>query len=199
MQTNHRPARPHRRGLAPLAAAALALAALVAPVGRSSAEPPAPTIPASVFTDTPAKDAKGVTETMRTAKKGERVVVEATLGGRAEPFVRSRAVFVVADRALKACGETGDHGCKTPWDYCCEPAERKKTGLATIEIADKDGRILKVSAQGAGGLEPLVRLVVEGTVREIDAKGLLVIRAERIHVVPADKPEDRASPAPGGR
>ena len=155
------------------------------------AEPPAaPTIPPSIFTKTPGKDPKGVTATMRGARKGDRVVVEAKIGGRVEPFVGNRSVFVIADLALKSCDETEDDGCRTPWDYCCVPAEAKKTGLATVEIVGDYGKPIRTGAEGVGGLEPLARIVVEGTVRAVDPKGQLVLRAERIHVVPAKKAEE---------
>lgn len=181
----------------PIAALLLAGAAdpasptIATPRAFADAEPPAaPAIPPSIFTKTPGKDPKGVTATMRGAKKGDRVVVEAKIGGRVEPFVGNRSVFVIADLALKSCDESGDDGCRTPWDYCCVPAEDKKTGLATVEIVGDDGKPIRTGAEGVGGLEPLARIVVEGTVRAVDPKGQLVLRAERIHVVPAKKAEE---------
>jgi hypothetical protein len=187
------PLLPRTLPIALLLLATATIAATPLPTGSRAperVEPPAsPTIPPEIFTKTAGKDPKGVTATMRSAKKGDRVVVEAKIGGRVEPFVGNRAVFVIADLSLKSCDQTDDDACRFPWDYCCVPAEDKKTGLATVEIVGDDGKPIRTGAKGAGGLEPLARIVVEGTVRAVDPEGQLVLRAERIHVVPKKKSE----------
>lgn len=154
--------------------------------------PPAPAadtpkIPDAVFVvekpkDSKGQDAKGVAEARKTAKKGDTVVIAAKIGGRAEPFVKNRAMFMVADRSLKSCDQTPDDPCKTPWDYCCEPPESKKVNMMTVQFVGDDGKPLKVGARSTGGLEPLALIVFEGTVAEIDDKGTFVVNAKKVFV-----------------
>ena len=162
---------------------ALALAApllfAAAPPQKPPAAPP-PKIPAEIFVDEAPEDAKCVAEVKKSAKKGDEVVIAAKIGGRAEPFIRNRAMFLVADRCLRSCDEIPGDTCVKPWDYCCEPAESLKANTATILIAGPDGKPLKCPAQGVAGLEPLA---------------LVVIEARRIHVEPK-KPKAAPAAAP---
>jgi hypothetical protein len=140
-----------------------------------------------VFVAEAPKDAKEVAAVKKSAKKGDTVVVKAKVGGRAEPFVKNRAIFMVADRSLKSCDEVPGDTCPRPWDYCCESSESKKANMATVQFTGADGKPLKVGAQAAGGLEPLRLVVIEGVVSEVDDKGTFVIDARKVFVEPAKK------------
>ena len=166
--------------------ALVSLVLLVAPPAPPAAD--APKIPATVFVTEAPKDAKDVAALKKTAKKGDTVVVKAKVGGRAEPFVKNRAIFMVADRSLKSCDENPGDTCPKPWDYCCETPESKKANMATVQFVDADGKPIKAGAQSAGGLEPLALVVVEGVVREVDDKGTFVIDAKKVFVEPKKKP-----------
>ena len=175
--------------LTALLSPALALACSLAFMAAPPATPPKeePKIPASVFVTEAPKDAKDVAALKKSAKKGDTIVLRAKVGGRAEPFAKNRALFTVADRALKSCDEIPGDTCPRPWDYCCESAESKKANLATVQFTGVDGKPLKVGAQSAGGLEPLALIVVEGVVSEIDDKGTFVIDAKKVYVEPVKK------------
>ncbi|MFO0826971.1 MAG: hypothetical protein U0572_02390 [Phycisphaerales bacterium] len=173
-----------------LAAILLALTFLADPPQPTT--PPAPTpptappsadaIPSSIFLKEKPKDAKPVRDSKSAAKPGDKVTVVGRIGGRKEPFVKNRAVFLIVDPSLKSCADDGDDHCKTPWDYCCEPADNLKKCLATVQIADKAGKPFKVSADGAGGLKPLKKVTVVGVVRELSKDGAYVIDAQGIFV-----------------
>ena len=159
------------------------LAILLAPPATPATPPAdAPRIPDAVFVTEKPKDAKCVSEVRKTAKKGDTVVIAAKVGGRAEPFVKNRAVFMVADRCLKSCDQTPDDPCKTPWDYCCESPESKKVNMMTVQIVGDDGKPIKAGARSVHALEPLALIVFEGTVADIDDKGTFVVNARRIFV-----------------
>lgn len=162
---------------------------LAPPATTAPATPPAdaPKIPPAVFVTEAPKEAKDVAAVKKSAKKGDTVVVKAKVGGRAEPFVKNRAIFMVADRSLKSCDEIPGDTCAKPWDYCCESSESKKANMATIQFVGADGKPLKVGAQAAGGLEPLRLVVIEGVVSEVDDKGSFVIDARKVFVEPAKK------------
>lgn len=158
---------------------------LVNPPATPPAEPPK--IPTTAFVSEAPKDAKDVSALKKTAKRGDTIVMKAVVGGRSEPFVKNRAIFMVADRSLKACNQIPGDTCSKPWDYCCESPESKKANLATVQFTGADGKPLKVGAQTVGGLEPLKLVVIEGVVSEIDDKGTFVIDAKKVFVEPVKK------------
>lgn len=165
----------------------VSLVLLVAPPAPPASD--APKIPATVFVQEAPKDAKDVAALKKTAKKGDTVVMKAKVGGRAEPFVKNRAIFMVADRALKSCDEIPGDTCPKPWDYCCETPESKKANMATVQFVGADGKPIKTGAQSAGGLEPLALVVVEGVVSEIDDKGTFVVDARKVFVESKKEPK----------
>jgi hypothetical protein len=116
------------------------------------------------------------------AKQGEEVTIVGRIGGTRNPFVADAAVFTIVDPSLKACGESGDDHCKTPWDYCCEDREAMKRGMATIEFADAQGVPLGFPVRGASGLDPLATVAVTGVVVEKNDAGLMVVRATKVVV-----------------
>jgi hypothetical protein len=133
------------------------------------------------------KDAKDIKETKASAqkgdiKKGDTVTLQGRIGGRAEPFVKGRAIFILADGRLVACNEKPGDACKSPWDFCCETQESLKANTATIQVTGTDGKPLKIAAENAGGLKKLAKIVVVGTVSEVTKEGAFVINATKIFV-----------------
>lgn len=127
--------------------------------------------------------AKPLPEVKKSAQKGDTVVFTARIGGRHEPFVKSRAVMVVIDPAIPSCSDMGeDDHCPTPWDYCCEAPEAITAGTATVQFVGADGKPLPVELQGQGGLAPLATITVTGVVAEKDDSGLFIVNATGIHV-----------------
>jgi len=162
-----------------------ALVALLLPILQTTPPKPptdAPRIPDSVFVDAEPADAKCVSVAKKDAKKGDTVVIQAKIGGRAEPFVKNRAIVIIADRCMKSCDQIPGDTCAKPWDYCCEPPESLKANTMTLQFTGEDGKVLKTSAQGVHGLEPLALVVIEGVVTEKDDKGTFVVRAKRVYV-----------------
>jgi hypothetical protein len=126
-------------------------------------------------------DATSLSEAKTSASVGDRVVFEARIGGRGEPFTEGAAVFLVADRAIPTCEELHGDGCPTPWDYCCEPKDNLLRNMATVQIVDDAGRPLRGAIKGLSGLDPMASIVVVGTVRQseevvfiVDASGIYV-------------------------
>lgn len=173
-----------------------ALVALLLPLLQTTPPKPpsdAPRIPDSVFVDVEPADAKCVSVVKKDAKKGDTVVIQAKIGGRAEPFVKNRAIVIVADRCIKSCDQIPGDTCTKPWDYCCEPPESLKANTMTLQFTGEDGKVLKTGAQGVHGLEPLALVVIEGVVTEKDDKGTFVVRAKRVYV---EKPADDEGASP---
>ncbi|MBT4767179.1 MAG: hypothetical protein HOO04_02335 [Phycisphaerae bacterium] len=173
-------------------ALALTLTGLVAceektPPGATPATPvsaeAAPSTAPQLFTTTRPANAANLASIKTTAQTGDTVTFLARVGGKRKTFIDGVAVFVVADPDLTSCELMGeeDH-CRIPWDYCCEDNDALTAGLATIRLVDKDGAVLKTSAEGQGGLEPLKFIVVEGIVSDRNDDGLFVVDAGSIWV-----------------
>lgn len=152
---------------------------------------PAAKVPESLFLKAAPPGARGVRAVKADAAADGEVVIHGRIGGRAEPFVAGAAMFVLADMDLPACGEGNpDDGCKTPWDYCCEPAERILGGTATIQVVGADGRPVAQGLRGVGGLEPLREVTVVGRVSQRTLDGVLVVSAHGFFVKPVE-PDSR--------
>lgn len=152
--------------------------------GTDASKAPIAALPPDLFASTPPEGARPVAAVKAEPPAGGEVVVEGRIGGRAEPFVKSAAVFVLADSSMKACNELHGDSCTTPWDYCCEPRESLAAKTATIQVVDSAGKPLAVDLQGKNGLEPLARVVIAGRVQQGGDPGALVINAQRIYVEP---------------
>ena len=146
-------------------------------------------IPASYFASERPAGSVMLTDVKANAKVGDQVIVEARVGGRAEPFVDGIAMFIAADPRLVSCDQKGDY-CTVPHDYCCENPDAMKAGTATIQMVDTDGNPFPVRAEGQGGIQPLKTVVITGVISEKDEGGTLVIDGTNMWVgtIPAAPP-----------
>jgi hypothetical protein len=139
-------------------------------------------LPATLFVEAVPAEAVELAAAKTTAKAGDTVVVHGRIGGSRDPFIEDRAIFTLADMSMKTCSERHGDGCKTPWDYCCEPSEAVVANTATVQVVDAQGKVLKAGLNGAGGLKPMVEVVVKGRVSQKPDDKILVIDAAVIYV-----------------
>jgi len=159
------------------------------PPGTPAATPPSAAspgaahslLPDTLFVTVEPTAAREVGEVKADAAAEGAVVLRGRIGGRVEPFVKDRAIFMLADYRMPTCRDKHGDGCPTPWDYCCEPKDELLAKTATIQIVGPDGQPLKLGLQGQHGLEPMAEIVVSGRVASRDG-GTLLINAERIFV-----------------
>lgn len=135
-------------------------------------ESPAPSIPASIWSDTPLTGAEDVKEARERHKDGDEVVLRGTLQDFGE-----LATFKLVEDSLPDCGETGD-GCKEPWDYCCcDPATLAQL---TVNVEFLDGESpASWTLRGAHGLDHLTEVTVAGKLR-FDEVGNMRLEATRL-------------------
>ena len=127
-----------------------------------------------------------VSAAVPSAKAGEEIVVQGRLLGAEKVFVENRAAFVLGDSTkLTACSDKAGDTCPTPWDACCDAKEVIRTAVATIQVVDGKGTVLKESVKGLGGLTELSNVVIKGTVATASGNGVLIVNATGIFVVPA--------------
>ncbi|UCG33811.1 MAG: hypothetical protein JSU68_04080 [Phycisphaerales bacterium] len=141
-------------------------------------------LPPGLFLERAPQDARELEEVKDNAAVGDRVVLRGRIGGRVEPFVDGRAMFMLADGRMPTCNERHGDGCRTPWDYCCEPKADLLARTATIQLADASGRPLKRTVKGVEGLVPTAEIVVTGKVSQRDDGDVMVVDASGIYVVP---------------
>jgi len=137
-------------------------------------------IPDGIWLASVPADAKAVAEVKKSAAAGQEVVLTGRIGGRKDPFVSGRAMFMLSDRSIPACNEKHNDGCPTPWDYCCEPKETVLGGTLTVQIVGADGKPLKTGLEGARGLRPMAEVVVRG--KAVGTGSEMVIEATGIYV-----------------
>ena len=153
----------------------------------STTVPKAPAAPSAelskVLATAPAGESKAIHVVRTTVKPGDEITLTGRIMGSKKPFVEGRAAFMVGDpELLTACNEMPGEECKTPWDACCDSAEEKKTGTATIQIAGADGKVLSEGLEGVGGLQNLATVVVSGKVAPGSSADALIVNATALQV-----------------
>jgi len=139
-------------------------------------------LPETLFLSQVPTGIQSISQLKENVEPGDEVVIKAIIGGRKNAFVANRAVMTVIDATLDNACVGGDDHCKTPWDYCCTPAEQLFAQMATIQINGTDASPLKVDLSNIDQLKPLNTLVIKGTVGPRPDKSTLVINATGIFV-----------------
>jgi len=152
---------------------------------ETTAAAPPPSGPSAalsaVLAASPTGESKPIHLIRATAKPGDEITVSGKIMGNEKPFVDGRSAFILGDPAvLTPCNEDPADKCTTPWDNCCDSPEDKKRGIATIQITGADGRVLKESVEGVGGLTNLATVTVSGKVAEGSSADVLIINAQAI-------------------
>jgi hypothetical protein len=115
---------------------------------------------------------------------GDEVVLTGLVMGVPHPFVEGRGVFVLGDEeTVSPCDAMGDDDhCETPWDACCDPADVRLAGTATIQVPGADGKPLRAGLKGVNGLAELSRVTLTGTVAANSTPEAFIVNASAIHI-----------------
>jgi hypothetical protein len=135
----------------------------------------------TVLKTAPKGEAKPIKDVKATARPGDEVTLTGRIMGNVKPFVEGRAAFIVADSSIiTACSDKPGDECETPWDACCDSPEDKKKAIATIQIVNAEGRVLKQGVEGTGGLANLATVNVSGQVADGSGGDVLIVNANAI-------------------
>ena len=141
-----------------------------------------------IILSTPPAGAIDVHSAIGHAMPGDRITLKGKLLGAEKIFVENRAAFVIGDPGmLTVCSDKPGDTCTTPWDACCDASEIKAAAMATIQIVDNTGAVLRGNLKGVGGLKELSTVVVTGKVAPGSGKNALVVNATGIFVEPVAK------------
>ncbi|CAN5638667.1 hypothetical protein BH09PLA1_BH09PLA1_08820 [soil metagenome] len=167
--------------------AGLMLAAVVVIGCKKEASTPAAateSLPADLFTATPPPGAIDVIAARQTAQDGQPIVIKGRIAGSKEPLADNRAIMTIADLSLPTCDTIPGDTCPTPWDICCEPTSEIAAKLVSVQVVSADGRPVKASLRGAGGIAPMKQVVIAGTVKLLPGSDVPVLEAKEIYVTP---------------
>lgn len=156
-----------------------------APPAESAASAPDAPTPQAFVDTAPAGEAVPIPEARTRFASGDAVVLDGRVMGVRKPFVEGRAVFVLGDDAtITSCDEMDEDHCRSPWDACCDPAEIRAAGTATIQLVDADGAVLPQGLKGVNGLQELARVTVKGAVAPGATEQAFVVNADALYVHP---------------
>ena len=173
---------PLRHVLTALAAAALLTLTACSGGGDQGEGASGVPLPDAIFLSEAPEGAQTIASLKTTAKEGDEVVVRVVVGGTEHPVVAGRASAAIIDAGVEnPCLGEDDH-CPIPWDYCCTPQENRTANLATLQVTDAAGKVLR--ADLAPRIEPLTILVVKGTVGARPDEQVLTINAQGIYIEP---------------
>jgi hypothetical protein len=154
-------------------------AVLVACMEGQGVDAFAAALPDGLFVKSVPENALGVKDAKQNTRQGQTVVLRGKVGGRAVPFAKGSAIFLMVDPSLPPSQDA----CGTPWDYCSLPPQVLMENLATIQVMGSDGKPVRADIQNLNGLEPLAEVIVKGTVAKRELNVFLV-NADQIYVKP---------------
>jgi len=113
------------------------------------------------------------------------VVIE----GRVHDLTKGFAVAKLMDTKLEYCGQVNkEDGCKTPWDYCCDPAEERVANSLLVEVRDPTGTPLAAEALPSPRLCDLVK--VRGELIKDEHGNLVLVANGWFQVERPEMPDD---------
>lgn len=133
------------------------------------------------------QESLGEAITVKTAREqnepGNILILEGFVGGREDPFVEGRAIFVLGDDSLETCDKVPGDECPTPWDACCEDPKNIQASIITIQVVDENNAVLKGTLKGAGGIKAGSRLKIKGQVDKNSSPEAMIFNAQTIKLL----------------
>ncbi|MHC4871575.1 MAG: hypothetical protein ACYTFY_07000 [Planctomycetota bacterium] len=105
-----------------------------------------------------------------TAKTGDKVLLVGTIGGRSTPFVKNRAMFILSGKGAAVLAD------------CCPSKAKLSDKVATVQVVDKNGKVIPTSLEGYRGLLPGTTVTVSGTVEQ-NKEGVFLINATALAIL----------------
>lgn len=166
--------------IALLILATLSLVACGGEDARTSNSTTGSSLPDTLFLSEAPDGVQSIASLKASAKEGDEVTVRAIIGGGMDPIVSGRASAMMMDASVNnPCTSEDDH-CTTPWDYCCTPQEVITENIATLQVLDDAGKVLK--ADLGTRIQPMTTLIVKGIVGPRPDDKVLAINALAIYI-----------------
>ena len=135
-----------------------------------------------LLSDAPA-DALSVTAARKAPKPGTEITIDRDIIGKVDVFVDNRAMLTIGDpTTITSCNRMPGDACATPWDVCCDDPNVIKASIATVQVLDADGKLIKTGLKGLGCMKELSSVIIKGIVAEDSSPDNLLITATGIHI-----------------
>lgn len=139
-------------------------------------------LPDTIMLSTKPAESIAISEAKKRVASGGAVTIFGQVGGVVAPFVDKRATMVIADHTkMKACGVTCK-GCKTPWDFCCEPPEVRQKHTVTVQFVDQNGKVVRQGLENFHGIKKNSKVIVTGKYAPNSTSDFVIINAEKIYL-----------------
>lgn len=136
------------------------------------------TLPTNLFAKNKLENAISVSKA-RSLKPGSEVKVFGQIMGNRSPFVEERASFILGDpQKIKPC----DDKCDAPWDCCCDDKKTIAASVLSIQVLNKDSRVINTALKGQNGLKELSKVIVKGKIAPGSSDQFMIINADEIYV-----------------
>jgi len=140
-------------------------------------------LPADFISQQTLGEAISVLEARKRNEANQLLVIQGFIGGMVEPFIQSRALFVLGDESIKTCDKIKGDQCPTPWDACCEDRKKLIDGSVTVRVLDDQGQMLQGTLKNVMGIEAGKIIKVECIVDSQSMPSSMVVNAKRIELL----------------
>jgi len=119
------------------------------------------------------------------AKASDTVSFTGEVIGSDPVFLDGRAIMIVGDpKKITACNKIPGDSCERPWDVCCDDPDVITASIVTVQVVDEEGKLVKKTLRGVGGVKELSTVTVTGEVAEGSNDSNMLINAAGIFVHP---------------
>jgi hypothetical protein len=116
-------------------------------------------------------------------KAGETVTFTGQVIGSKEVLSDGLAVMIMGDPTMMTtCDKSGDDGCQTPWDVCCDDLDKVRNNIITVLVLDESGNPIKAGLRGLSGIKEMSDLTITGEIDKSSNENNMNINATGIFV-----------------
>lgn len=139
----------------------------------------------SLMLSTAPEKAQTIAQVRQSVEVGKSITLSGKVIGHNTPFIDGMAMMVIGDPdKLTSCDLKHGDRCSTPWDVCCDDPEDIKNNIATIQVLDANGELIKQGLKGCQGLKELSHVIITGKIAEGSNEDNLLISATGIYLKP---------------
>lgn len=139
--------------------------------GSTESATKTPALPEDLVVNTIEGEALVPAEARKNAKLGDTVLLTGQIGGKSNPFVPNRAMFVVTGEGTSACASA-----------CGGCSSSKGLMAVTVQVVDDKGKVIAASLNGYKGLKAGAKVRVQAMVLQND-EHVFLVNAEEIAVL----------------
>lgn len=139
----------------------------------------------SLMLTTAPENPQTIAQVRQSVELGKSITLSGKVMGHKSPFIDGMAMMLIGDPdKLTSCDIKHGDRCTTPWDVCCDEPEDIKNFIATIQVLDANGELIKQGLKGTQGLKELSHVIITGEIAEGSNAENLLVNATGIYLKP---------------